>query len=69
MTYYTENMNNTAQNRKISEPDEISSMTITAILKMFLCGVSRVVPCSCHDNMRYLPYLTLKVRYSKYLIS
>ena len=33
---------------------------IKAILKMFLCRVLRVVPCSCHGDMAYLLYLTLK---------
>ena len=62
-------MNDTPESQKIPESDEISSMTVAAILKMFVCGVSRAVPCSCHDNMRYLLYLTFKVKYSKYLIS
>ena len=42
-------------------------MTIAAILKMFVCEVSRVVPCSCHDNMRFLLYLTLRGSYTKNL--
>ena len=61
------------ESHKITESDEISSTRIAAILKMFLCRVSRVVPYSCHGKMRYLLmyllYLTLKVRYRQYLIS
>ena len=34
--------------RHWSESDEISSITVPAIIKMFVCGVSRVVACSCH---------------------
>ena len=41
--------------------DEISSIIAPAIFKMFMCGVSRVVACICHDSVRYLLHLTLKV--------
>ena len=53
---------------KIRESDEILSITVTAIFKISVCGVL-CVAATCHENIRYLQYLTLKVRYNKYLIS